>query len=820
MFKNYFTVALRNFRRNKIFSSINVLGLSIGISASLVIFLIVYFEMSFDKFEKDSDRIFRVVMDVKYNGDDGHGPAVPAPLSEAIHNEVSGVDASVPVMQFQGESTAKVTIASSNSDKTTIFKDQPDIVFTDGQYFDLLPFQWIVGSAQTALNEPFSVVISERRAKQYFPNISLTDIPGKTIIYNDELKMTVTGVVKNLNDRTDFTSEEFISFPTIAKTNLQKNFMMDVWNDWMAYSKVYVKLSKGSSVASTEAQLLTLIKKYNKDANKDKNNTMIFRLQPLNDIHFNTTYAGYGMRTANRSTLYGLFAIAVFLLLLGCINFINLTTAQASQRAKEIGIRKTIGSSKKQLIIQFLSETFFVTCIATIVSVLITPFLLKIFADFMPPGLHFDLWHQPSVMIFLFLITITVSFLSGLYPALILAGFKPVSVLKNQSLASPGQSRNAWVRKTLTVCQFVIAQFFIIGTFMVSKQIHYTLNADLGFRKDAILNFEMPRDTSRSHHAQLMDEIKAIPEIQMASMGFLPPAMEGAAFTNIKYDDAKKESKINVQIRWGDTNYIKVYQIKLLAGRNVAASDSTQELLINETYAKALGFQHPEEAINKVLTLGNGKKCPVVGVMNDFHERSLHGSIGPIVFEYNKRADIFHILLKPENEEATIWPAAIAKITKAYKSIYPDNDFTYTFLDDTIAKFYTSEQQTSGLLKWATGLAILISCLGLLGLVIYTTNIRTKEIGIRKIFGASVTNIVTILSKDFVKLVILAFVIATPIAWWAANKWMENFAYRTSMSWWVFAISGALMILISLVTLSVQIIKAAMANPVKSLRTE
>ncbi|HEY4874391.1 MAG TPA: FtsX-like permease family protein, partial [Puia sp.] len=438
MFKNYFTIGLRNFRRNKIFSSINVLGLSIGISASLVIFLIVYYELSFDKFEKDRDRFFRVVMDIKFNGDAGHSAAVPAPLSSTIHNEVSGVDASVPVMQFQDESTAKVTIISGNSDKPVIYKQQPEIVFTNNEYFQLLPFQWLVGSPQTALNEPFSVVITEKRAKLYFPNVPLTDIPGKQIIYNDDLKTIVSGVVEDLDEHTDFTSEEFISFATIAKTNLQKQFMMDVWNDWMAYSKVYVKLSKGSSVARTEMQLLQLIQKYNKDANKDNKNAMIFRLQPLSDIHFNTDYASFGMRTANKSTLYGLFAIAVFLLLLGCINFINLTTAQASQRAKEIGIRKTIGSSKKQLIIQFLSETFFVTCIATIVSVLITPFLLKIFADFMPPGLHFDLWHQPSIMIFLFFITTTVSFLSGLYPALILAGFKPVSVLKNQSLTSPG----------------------------------------------------------------------------------------------------------------------------------------------------------------------------------------------------------------------------------------------------------------------------------------------------------------------------------------------------------------------------------------------
>jgi len=563
-----------------------------------------------------------------------------------------------------------------------------------------------------------------------------------------------------------------------------------------------------------------LIKKYNKNANKDSKNTMAFRLQPLSDIHFNTDYAGFGMRTAHQSTLYGLLAIAGFLLLLGCINFINLTTAQGAQRAKEIGIRKTIGSSRKQLILQFLSETFFITGIATILSVLITPLLLKIFADFIPPGMHFELWHQPSLMIFLFLLTVVVSFLSGLYPALILARFKPISVLKNQSVSASGQSRNSRVRKILTVSQFVIAQFFIIGTLMVSKQINYTLNKDLGFRKEAILNFEMPRDTVMSHPQQMMADIMAIPEIQLASVGFEPPSMEGAAFGNIIYVDGKKEVKENVQVRWGDTNYIKVYAINLVAGRNVRASDSTEEVLINETYAKELGFQSPDKALNKTLMLNRKKSAAIVGVMRDFHEQSLHGIIGPIVFEYSKRADIFHILLKPQNEEGTVWPAAIHKIAKAFKSIYPESDFSYSFFDETIAKFYQTEQQTSGLLQWASGLAIFISCLGLLGLVIYTTNIRTKEIGIRKVFGATVTNIIMVLSKDFVRLVLVAFFIASPIAWWATSKWMENFAYRTSMSWWIFVLSGVLMMLISFGTLSMHIIKAAMANPANSLRTE
>jgi putative ABC transport system permease protein len=821
MIRNYFTVAFRNFRRNKVFSTINVLGLSIGISAALVIFLIVYYEFSFDKFENDNDRIYRVVMDVKFNGDEGHSPAVPAPLGNAIQTEVSGVEATVPVMQFQGDATAKVSVAENNADKLKVYKKQTEIIFTNNQYFELIPHQWIAGSQQVSLQSPFSVVLTQSRAQQYFPGIAPADIIGKQLTYNDELKTTVTGIVKDLNAHTDFTAVEFISFPTISQTHLQENFMMNVWNDWMAYSKLYIKLSKGNTAARTEMQLKNLLKKYNKDANKDDKNTMAFKLQPLSDIHFNTDYAGFGQRTAHRQTLYSLLAIAVFLLLLGCINFINLTTAQASQRAKEIGIRKTIGSSKKQLMLQFLSETFFITVVATIVSVLITPVLLKMFADFIPQGLHFDIMHEPSLIIFLILLTIVVSFLSGLYPALILSAHKPVSVLKNQASSNSGQTRNAWIRKTLTVSQFVIAQFFIIGTFMVSKQIHYTLNKDLGFKKEAILNFELPFDTVKTHSIQLLNEIKAIPEIQLASIGFEPPAMEGAAFGNLKYNDGKKDIKENVQVRWGDSNYIKLYQIKLLAGRNVRQGDSVNEYLINNTYAKDLGFQHPEDAINKQLINSQGKNVPIVGVMQDFHEQSLHGLIGPIVFQSNNTSGgFFHIKLKPQNAEGTVWPAAIAKLTLAYKKMYPAEDFNYSFFDESIAKFYESEQQTSRLLKWATGLAILISCLGLLGLVIYTTNIRTKEIGIRKILGASVTNIVSILSKDFVRLLIIAFAIAAPIAWWAANSWLQNFAYRTTLSWWVFALSGFAMIAVALFTLSIQIIRAATTNPVNSLRTD
>ncbi|MEP6749724.1 MAG: ABC transporter permease [Bacteroidota bacterium] len=819
MIKNYFTTAFRNLWHNKTFSLINVLGLAIGISASLVIFLIVHYEFSFDRFEKDNDRIFRVVLDAKYNGMEGHSVGLQAPLSNAVANEMTGIEETVPVMGFQRDGTVKVSVARNNANPV-IYKKQADIIFTSPQYFHLVSYEWIAGSQQASLIEPFSVVLTESRATEYFPGIAANDIIGKQITYNEDLPLTVSGVVKDLKENTDLIAAEFISYSTIAKTNLKNDFMMDVWNDWMAYSKLYVKIAKDATVAAEETQMNALLRKYDKDAYKDANNMTRFRLQPLNDMHFNSIYQGFGQRVADKKTLYGLLAIAAFLLLLGCINFINLTTAQATRRAKEIGIRKTMGSSKAQLVLQFLGETFVITLLATILSAVLTPLLLAMFKDFTPAGLHFDLLHQPYILLFLFLLTVAVSFLSGLYPALVLSGYQPVAVLKNQAFSNNSKSRSAWVRRSLTVSQFVIAQFFVIATLMVSKQINYSINADLGFNKDAIINFDLPRDTVKTHGPQLLKEIKSIPGVAIASTGFMAPASNGAAFVNISLAGSKDEDKpnVNVQIRWGDPDFIKVYQVKLAAGRNVLPSDTIKEFLINEMYARALGFKHPQQALGQQLKWNN-KIAPIVGVIKDFHDVSMRGAINAIVLG-GANGSTFHIKLQPNAAGADGWKKTIAQIRHAYKQIYPDEDFNYEFVDDTIAKMYATEQHTASLLTWATALAVFISCLGLLGLVIYTTNTRTKEIGIRKILGASVANIVSILSKDFVRLVLLAFVIAAPLAWWMMYKWLQNFAYKTDMSWWIFALSGLAMVVAAIITLSVQTIKTAVGNPVKSLRTE
>lgn len=816
MFKNYFITACRNAWRNKAFSTINVLGLSIGISAALVIFLIVAFEFGFDRFEKDRERIYRVVLDANFNGNEGHSAAVPAPLSTAIPQEVTGVEQTVPVMTMPGDGTAKVTIQATNGGPR-VFKKQPDIIFTNEEYFRLLPYRWIAGSVLAAMDKPFAVVLTATRASVYFPGMPPAEVIGKQVMYN-EIVTTVTGVVKDLDEQTTFAANEFISFPTIAETGLKNQFMMTTWNDWMAYSQLFVKVAAGHTATNVETQLNGLLKKHIKETDKSAFATVALRLQPLNDLHFNGNYAGFGQRIAQKPTLYGLLAVAGFILLLGCINFINLTTAQSSHRAKEIGIRKTMGSSKNQLVVQFLSETFFITIVATILSVLFTPLLLKMFENFIPAGLHFDLFHQPLILLFLVLLVLLVSFLSGVYPALILAAFKPVLVLKNQLVSGNGQTRNARVRKMLTISQFVIAQFFVIGTFVVSKQIDFSLNADMGFNKTAVINIDLPRDTIASHGKQLLQEFKDMPGIAAISTGFLAPADKGVSFTSLSYNNGKEDLTPTTQIRWGDPEFIKVYEIKLLAGKNIQPSDTIKEFLVNESYAHAIGFKHAADALNQQLDW-NGKKVPIVGIVKDYHDQSMRANISPVVFG-GASGSTFHIRLKPNNAGGLQWKTTLTAIQQSFKKMYPEEGFKYSFLDDTIASFYEQEQQTASLLRWAAGISVFISCMGLLGLVLYTTTARTKEVGIRKVLGASVANIIAILSKDFIQVILIAFLIAAPLAWWASYKWLQDFVFRTELSWWVFGISGLGMILMALLTLSIQTVKTAIANPVKSLRTE
>jgi predicted permease len=823
MIKNYFKIAFRSFWKHKIFTLINIIGLSIGITASVAIYLIVHYDLTFDKFHRDSDRIYRVVSNFTFQGQLGYNGGVCAPLAPAIKAQATGVQFTARTYTISPD----VFIARPGSkNQPTRFKAQDRVTFADQQYFQIFDYVWLAGSSTHALDAPYHVVITSERAKLYFPNLPYDQVIGKIITY-DTLKTTVSGIVETIKQNTDLSFHDFISFTTAtANKGVGDQMQLNQWDSTNSAFDTFVKLFPNTSSAKVEKQLNAILAKNDPPTPESKGSTHSFGLQKLTDIHFDERYGAFDFgSTASKNTLYGLLVIAAFLLLLGCINFVNLTTAQAAQRAKEIGIRKTMGSSRRQLISQFLSETFLITLFAVIISIGLTPLVLKLFADFISPNIKADFIHQPDIILFLLGLTLVVSLLSGFYPAVMLSGYKPVQVLKNQSQSNSSKTRNAWLRKSLTVSQFVIAQFFIMATILVSKQIYYALHKDLGFKKDAIVIVNSPwKNRTESKNRVMLNQLSAIPQVAMASIGNASPSSGSTQSTIGLYKDGKKELKTEVELKSGDENYIKVYQIKLLAGRNIQPSDTGKAIIINNTYAKILGFKKPNDAIGKQLEKLNGdKNITIIGVAADFYERSLHSPINALAIQFGRGAyqtGMFSIALKPETPGGNEWKNAIASIGKVWKQMYPDEDFDHHFYDETIAQFYNTEQHTSTLLTWATGLSIFISCLGLLGLAIYTTNQRTKEIGVRKVLGATVAQIVTLLSTELVMLIILASVIVTPIAWWSMNKWMQSYADRTAISWWIFVASAAGMLVAAICTSSFQTVKAAIANPVKSLRSE
>ena len=809
MLANYLRNAVRAFRSSRLFSIINILGLSIGISAALVIFWVADYEFSFDRFEPNRDRIYKVVQEGSFNGNPAHAGAVPGPLGAAVQKELTGLELTVPYFTYPFNGTPKVIVAG---EKPIVFNKQPNIVFTTPDYFTLVPHRWLAGSPQRSMSNPFNVVLTESRARLYFPNETPTDIVGKRLDY-DKMGVTVSGVVKDEDEHTDLGAAEFISHATIAMTGLQDQFMMDKWDDWMGYNHLYLKLAAGVTQARAEAQLDALYKKYHPTDPKSKDGWHL-KLAPLAALHFNPLYQSPGHRVASKPALYSLLAIAAFLLLLATINFINLSTAQATRRAKEIGVRKTMGGSRWQLIRLFLGETLFLVLLATLLSMVLTPVLIEAFSGFIPPDLHADWLRHPGSLLFLALLVPVLTSLAGAYPAFLLSGFNPVRVLKDQHYSPTSSTSGARLRRTLTVGQFVIAQFFVIATLLVGKQIHYSLNQDLGFRHTAILTFQTPYDSVATHKKHLLEIVKTIPGVQLASRAFFSPGGDGGAVGGVSFKP-RPDVKADVLTRWGDSTYLHLYDIRLLAGRNLQNSDTITEVLINSTYARLLGFNKPTDALGQRLTFYGKKDVPIVGVMADFHEESMHNAIEPLEMT-NRAGDVFHIRLA----SLAVAPGVIDRLQNAFHEVYPEEDFEYSFVDNKVAQWYKAEQDIIHLLYWATALTIGISCLGLLGLVVYTTNTRTKEIGIRKVLGATVGNIVSVLSAEFLRLVLLASAIAIPVTWWAADRWLSNFAYRTPMSAWVFIAGGAGLLLIAIATLSFQTIKTALSNPVRSLRTE
>ncbi|PKG43406.1 ABC transporter permease [Psychroflexus sp. MES1-P1E] len=813
MILNYFKIAWRNLWKHKLISTINIISLAIGFSASFVIGLMAYYDLTFDKFHPDSELIYRVTTTSISNDSESSNPGIPMPYIIETRNNMSGVEIA------SGIHTADF-LKVENALTKTVFKSPEYVVFTDPEYFRIFSYDWLAGSPEEALTAPNEIVLTKNRAKKYFPTLSPTEIMGKTLIYNDSIQTTIKGVVANFEERTDLIFEEFLSIETSKKTD-QGSYILDPqWDNTNSGSQLFIKVSGPLVTSSIRKQLNALEAEHRSDWEVKYSRSKDFELQPLSDLHFNVELGlfDFSDQPADKSVMTGLALIALFLLLLGVINFINLNTAQANQRAKEIGIRKTLGSSKKQLVFQFMGETLLLTIASALISVVLAYWLLQVFSDFTPNGLSFSLFKSPFIIGFALILIVLVTFLSGIYPALVLTQCKPISVLKNQVVSKGGKPA---IRRFLTVFQFSIAQVFIISTIMVGKQIHFIMNKDMGFKTEAIANVNTPwYNNTQEKQVRFEQELKKFPEISKLARGGNTPASFSTSTTAVTYiNDDGIEIQTSLQLIRGTENYIDLYGIELLAGRTTL-NDTIRELIINETYLNIMGFKAPSEAIGKQIKRSD-ELYPIVGVVKDFNQRSLKDPIEPLALVGNwsdRSFRVMHFTMTSSGQNSVA--TTISKIESVFKSIYPEADFKVNFMDETVEKFYIQEKSLSKLLNWAMGLSILISCLGLLGLVIYTTNRRVKEIGVRKVLGASLLQINTLLCKEFLILVAIAFIIASPIAWYGIHNWLQDFAYKTSISFWVFLASGSAMVFFALLVISIKTLQAANANPVNSLRSE
>ncbi|BAU54396.1 ABC transporter permease [Mucilaginibacter gotjawali] len=815
MIRNYLITAWRNISRNKLYTLINVLGLSLGVSACLIIYLITSFELNYDTFHPDKERIYRIVTHLQFKEGDASDIAGGITiLPSRLRTELSGFENVATFCNY----FPKVSVPSGGHiakkfDAPKEGGEASPVIIAEPQYFSIFKYKWLKGEPSTALNGPFKVVLSEQEAHKYFGSIPLDDIMGREIIYNDSLRVAVSGIVKDWNKNTDFAFKDFISFATIPNSFVKNDIDLKNWGMWEFNSQGFVKLAKNVTAAQVEKQFPAFVKAHMTQDSKAK-----LSLQPINDIHFNNLYQDSYSRQTHLPTLYALMAIAAFILIIAAINFINLSTAQSLRRAKEVGVRKALGGSKASLTFQFLIETFAVTVLAVILAIVVTNPIIASFHSLIPKGVKLHLL-TPQVLLFLFLLIFITSLLAGFYPARVLSSYLPGLSLKGQG--SPNLNRKSYLRKTLIIFQFTVSLIFIIGTMVIGSQLHFILNKDLGFNRDAIVTIPTDYNNKAERVLVFANKLKEIPGITLISRHQQTPASQRHSGTIINVKGAGG-AKINASFDLCDENYLPLFGLRLLAGRNIAHSDTLKEFLINETCAKALGFIKPEDAVGKLLTTGiGGYTCPVSGVVKDFHSQSLHDPIVPFFMgSLSRNERSISLKLATQGKQAVDFKKTISRVEIAWKQVYPEDKFEYHFFDDTIAAMYDKEQKTSQLMNTAMLIAIFISCMGLFGLATFTAQQRLKEISIRKVLGASVSGIVTMLSRDFLILVVIALLIASPIAYYFMHQWLQNFAYRVDISWWIFVLSGSGAILIALLTISFQSIKAALCNPVKSLKSE
>ncbi|WP_282178540.1 ABC transporter permease [Maribacter stanieri] len=793
MFKNYLKIAWRNLKVNRLFSAINVLGLSIGLAVTLILFIFIRHEQSFDTMYTNADNIQRVLLHT--DGDNGQEiwATVPPSLGPTMMTDVANVEYAARILKNDFGGTASLRVLEQNF-------TEKDLFWVDAELLNIFDVTFIKGQAKGALDRPNTAVLSETSAKQYFGAI---DPIGKTFTVDGKYELEVTGVYK------DFPNNSTLDCNIMASGITTWFFKNPSW--YNASFETYCLLKPNTDLASTELQLQEML---NKNMEKE-NQWYTFSLQPMKKVHLYS--AGYDNAYANRigdiKEVRNLSYLALLILLIASINYMNLTTARSQKRSKEVGISKTLGSSSGSLLFRFYMETGLVTLISLIIGVLLTFTALPIFNSLTGQELSTDSLLNVEFFISLFVLWLVVTLISGSYPALYLSQFKPSIVLKSSIVQSKG---NVFIRKGLVVFQFAASVVLIVGVLMISKQMEFIRNQKLGFNAENVVAISINGLKGSEKKDALVSELKGLSNVSSVSLAQGFPGMEVSGRSLSRNEDDKE--KLNIQTNVTDASVIDVLQLKLLAGRTLPSfkqeKDTLVEVVLNRKAIEYLGYS-PEEAIGKKVHISVPNT--IVGVVDDFNFASLHEPIGAYAFHNNTGEGKSFALVR---YNAAGNSSTINQLETIFKAVAPNAAFNYSFLDNNLQNLYVRERRTAKVGIIFSVLAIFIACLGLFGLAAFVGEQRKKEIGIRKVLGASIVGITQMLSKDFVKLVFIAMLIAFPIAYWLMDRWLSNFAFHIDMSYSVFVIAGISALVIALVTVSFQSVRSALSNPVKSLRSE
>jgi len=801
MLKNYFVTAIRNLLRGKGSAIINISGLAMGMTCSLVLFLMIRHMSTFDNFHAKRDRIYRVVAQSDGNNGKSYTSGVPTVLPDAFRTDFPEAET---VVFTEYRSPALITVQQPSGEPKK-YEEEAGVAFVESGFFHLFDRAVLIGDAQKGLDEPNEAVISKRSALKYFGK---EDAIGEIVKF-DNVEYKISAVVEDFPGNTDFPFDLMLSYITVKKKREESG-----WNSIWSDQQCYILLKEGETPSKIDSRLPAFAEKY--IGKEDPDHTQFF-LQPLADLHFDTRFDVFTYHTVNKSMLVAFGVIAFILIVTACINFVNLATAEAIKRSKEVGIRKSLGSTKRQLVRQFLGETSLITFIALLIALAFSQLALSFLNPFLDVHLALNLGSDLQMWAFMLAISALVALMAGLYPAFVVSSFQPALALKN--LISNKNSSGYALRRGLVVAQFFISQFFIIGTIVVIDQMNYFQKKDLGFNKDAILVVPVPERASIknmegvSKMRTFREQVAAIPGVQVVSLNSAPPSSGHVSSTNMKVEG--KDENFATQLKLVDDNYAGLFGLQFIAGKNVPDLDTATGFVVNEKLAHTVGFSNATDIEGRILKV-SGRTLPVIGVVKDFHTMSLHTAIEPVVI-MNQISRYENLALQVKMDAVQ---DVLAQLKPVWERTYPDYLFSYQFLDQQIKEFYENEQKTSILLTVFSCIAIFIGCLGLFGLVTFMANQKNKEIGVRKVMGASVESIVFMFSREFLKLIGLGFLIAAPVAWWVMNRFLDEFAYKIKIGPGVFVIGLLATMVIALLTVGYRSFKAAVVNPVKSLRSE